>query len=334
MPMPDRLKNATVLVTGGCGYIGSHTVLALQARGAKPVVIDDLSNGDERLLAPGVPLLRGDCGDKSLLGKAYAAHRFDAMIHFAGKIIVEESISQPGDYYRANTVAAHSLLEFAAEHRVPLVFSSTAAVYGAPATEGLIQESAALSPISPYGRSKLATEWMIRDFSAAYGVPFAILRYFNVVGADPAGRAGQIGKQVTHLVKAASQAALGLRQLTVFGADYPTRDGTCERDYVHVADLADAHALAVGKLLDGETALTLNCGYGRGFTVLEVIAAFEDVLGRRLNYTIGPRRTADPPALVASNAAIIAALGWSPQFPHLRDAIKTALDWEKRLTNR
>jgi UDP-glucose 4-epimerase len=334
MTVLDKLKNATVLVTGGCGYIGSHTVLALQSFGANPVVIDDLSNGDERLLAPGVPLIRGDCGDKALLAKTHAQHRFAAIVHFAGKIIVEESMSLPEEYYRVNTVAAHGLLGFAAKERVPIVFSSTAAVYGAPATEGLIQESATLNPISPYGRSKLATEWMIRDFHAAYGLPYAILRYFNVVGADPQGRAGQIGKQVTHLVKAASQAALGLRQLTVFGADYPTRDGTCERDYVHVADLADAHALAVGKLLEGEKALTLNCGYGRGFTVLEVISAFEDVMGRKLTYTVGPRRTADPPALVASNAAIVAALGWNPRFPNLRDAIKTALEWEKRLTNR
>lgn len=328
------VQHAKVLVTGGFGYIGSHAVLALLDAGASPVVLDDLSNGDERLAQPGVPFYYGDCGDRRLLDRILLEQDIVAIMHFAGKIIVTESISQPAPYYVANTGASQSLLWFATERKLPIVFSSTAAVYGVPEAPGPILETARLDPISPYGRSKLATEWMIRDFHRAYGLCYAILRYFNVVGADIHGRSGQIGKQVTHLVKAASQAALGLQKLTVFGNDYPTRDGTCERDYVHVTDLAAAHVLAVAHLLGGRAKeLTLNCGYGRGYTVLEVIAAYETVLGRKLGFDFGPRRPADPPSLVGETDLLKKTLDWRPEYPELPSAISSALGWEKRLTN-
>lgn len=328
-----NLNRARVLVTGGCGYIGSHTVLALHSAGAAPVVIDDLSNGDRRLLQPGTELVVADCGDQSVLAEQHRKRPIDVIIHFAGKIIVTESIVQPNDYYRANTLASLNLIEFATQHRIPIVFSSTAAVYGVPEKQP-IPETAALAPISPYGRSKLAVEWMLSDAAAAYGLRYVALRYFNVVGADAHGRAGQIGKQVTHLVKAASQTAMGLqKELKIFGDDYPTRDGTCERDYVHVEDLADAHVLAVAYLLSGNGPIALNCGYGRGFTVLEVVGAVSKVLGKPLPYVMAPRRPADPPILVAQSGAITDVLGWTPKHPNLDDAIRSALIWERKLSN-
>jgi UDP-glucose 4-epimerase len=332
----DRLLGARVLVTGGCGYIGSHTVLALLDRGAKPVVLDDLSNGDTRLLAPDVPLLQADCGDSGALNSAFDNYKFDAVIHFAGKIIVTESMAEPDAYYRANTVASHALLSFVRARKLPLVFSSTAAVYGVPEASGPIQEEVQGWPISPYGRSKLATEWMLRDFAAADAAfRYVALRYFNVVGADAKGRAGQMGRQVTHLIKAASQVAAGLqKELTIFGNDYPTRDGTCERDYVHVSDLADAHVLALQYLLSGGQPVALNCGYGRGYTILEVLKEYERVLGEPLPFRYGPRRPADPPTLVAATDKIAMTLGWKPRYMDLGLAIQSALDWEKIIAGR
>ena len=336
MTSGQSLGGRRVLVTGGCGYIGSHTVLAMIGHGARPVVLDDLSNGDIRLLAPGVPFVEADCGDRSALEAMFRAHEFEAIVHFAGKIIVTESMSEPDAYYRANTVASHALLSFAREKRLPLVFSSTAAVYGAPLKPGPIQEDVLGWPISPYGRSKLATEWMLRDFAAADpSFRYVALRYFNVVGADAKGRAGQLGRQVTHLIKAASQVAAGLqRELTIFGDDYATRDGTCERDYVHVADLAEAHVLALSYLLNGGGPVALNCGYGRGYTILEVLKEYERILGAPLPFSYGPRRPADPPSLVAANEKIAEVLGWRPRYSDLGLAIRSALDWEKIASER
>lgn len=330
------LSGKRVLVTGGCGYIGSHTSLALIERGASPVILDDLSNGDIRLLAEGAPFVKADCGDRAALEKAHGEFGFDAIIHFAGKIIVTESMALPDDYYRANTVASHALLSFALMHKLPVVFSSTAAVYGVPPTSGQISEDVAGWPISPYGRSKLATEWMLRDFAAASSsFRYVALRYFNVVGADPLGRAGQLGRQVTHLFKAASHVAAGLQsELTVFGNDYPTRDGTCERDYVHVSDLADAHVLALGYLLNNGEPVALNCGYGRGYTILEVLKLYEDVLGAPLPYRFGPRRPADPPSLIAATEKITRALEWRPRLPDLSVAIRSAIEWERKTAPR
>lgn len=335
MTNANKLAGLRVLVTGGCGYIGSHTVLALLEAGAKPIVLDDLSNGDLRLLAKGVPMIAADCGDRTALDDAFAKHNPDAIIHFAGKIIVTESLAEPESYYRANTVASHALAAFARERRLPLVFSSTAAVYGVPANDGPIPEEALGWPISPYGRSKLATEWMLQDFAAAdHAFRYVALRYFNVVGADAQGRAGQIGRQVTHLIKAASQVAAGLQsELTIFGNDYPTRDGTCERDYVHVSDLADAHVLALAYLIDGGAPTALNCGYGRGYTILEVLQEYERVLGAPLPRRFGPRRPADPPSLVASAQKIARVLGWTPKFAGLGFAIQSALNWEKAMAS-
>jgi UDP-glucose 4-epimerase len=331
--VPTASSGATVLVTGGCGYIGSHTTLALSDAGYRPVVLDDLSNGDLRLLPSGVPFVKADCGDTARLVHLHRESPLAAIVHFAGKIIVTESISAPNIYYRANTTASQALIEFASARGIPVVFSSTAAVYGVPKEPGPIPETAPLNPISPYGRSKLATEWMLQDAAKAYSFRYCALRYFNVIGADAGGRTGQIGKSVTHLVKAASQTAMGAQpELKIFGVDYPTRDGTCERDYVHVSDLAEAHVLAVGHLLAGGDTLTVNCGYGRGYTVLEVVKAVSDVLGRELPLSMAPRRPADPPALIAETSAIKALLGWRPRYPDLKDGIASALAWEQKLT--
>jgi UDP-glucose 4-epimerase len=307
--------------------------LALLEAGAFPVVLDDMSNGDRRLLPPGVPMIQADCGDPAALSRARGEHDVRAVVHFAGKIIVAESIAEPDAYYRVNTVSSHALISFARRAGLPVVFSSTAAVYGIPRTAGAISEDDHGEPISPYGRSKLATEWMLRDFAAADpGFRYVALRYFNVVGADAQGRAGQVGKQVTHLFKAASQVAAGLQpELTIFGNDYPTRDGTCERDYVHVSDLADAHVLALNYILSGGTSTAMNCGYGRGYTILEILALYEAVLGLPLPHRFGPRRPADPPSLIAANDKIRVALGWSPRFPDLTVAIESALQWEAKI---
>lgn len=325
------VQSAKILVTGGCGYVGSHTVLALQAAGAQLIVLDDLSNGSMKVLPNGVAFVQADCADASTLARIETEYKPDAIVHFAGKIVVPESVVDPLPYYLGNTVASRTLIAFAVPRRIPFVFSSTAAVYGEPKDNQPISEDAVTAPINPYGRSKLMTEWMLADAAAAYGLNFGVLRYFNVAGADPEGRAGQTGRQATHLIRVASQVALGLQpHLTIFGDDYPTPDGTCVRDYIHVSDLADAHVLAVQKLLSGGPSFTLNCGYGAGASILEVVAAIENVMGRPVPKIIGPRRPGDPAALLARPDRIQRELDWRPRYANLSGIVASALAWERR----
>lgn len=322
----------TILVTGGAGYIGSHLVLDLCERGETVWVLDDLSTGRRALLPPQVRLIEGDVGDAALLARVFEEAAIDTVLHFAGSIIVPESHADPLKYYRNNTAASRTLIEACVVAGIRrFIFSSTAAVYGNPA-EVPISEAAAQQPISPYGASKMMTELMLRDVGAAHGLASICLRYFNVAGADPKGRSGQCSPQATHLIKVAAQAALGLRpRLEIFGTDYPTPDGTCVRDYIHVTDLARAHALALDHLRDGGESAVLNCGYGTGFSVREVIQAVRRVHGASFDVVESPRRPGDPAQLVADPAEIRARLGWRPDLDDLDTIVAQALDWERRL---
>jgi len=325
----------SVLVTGGAGYIGSHMVLGLLDRGEDVVVLDNLSTGFEWAVPSPARLVKGDVGDGALIATLIDRHKVEAVVHFAGSIVVPESVADPLGYYLNNTVKSRSLIEACVKAGVMrFIFSSTAAVYGIPATNPVFEDGR-LDPISPYGTSKLMTEWMLRDCAAAYGLNYVALRYFNVAGADPGGRAGQSTERATHLIKVASQAALGQRErLDIFGRDYDTPDGTCIRDYIHVSDLIDAHLKALDHLRDGGGAGVFNCGYGRGSSVLEVIGAVERVVGHRLNVRDMPRRAGDPPMLVAGAKRVRSLLGWEPRHDDLDFIVKTALDWEKRLAKR
>jgi len=323
----------TVLVTGGAGYIGSHAVLALNDAGWPTVVVDDLSNGRREAVPAGVPFLRADIADRPTIEPFLREQGVGAIMHFAGSIVVPESVENPLKYYRNNTVATHSLIETAVMVGVRhILFSSTAATYGAPERVP-IEETDPTRPINPYGNSKLMSEVMLADCSAAHQFNYGALRYFNVAGADPQGRSGQVGRGSTHLLKVACEAAIGKRShVDVFGTDYPTPDGTCIRDYIHVSDLADAHVAALGALIAApEENLTLNCGYGRGFSVLEMLDALDRVNGTPVPRKVGPRRAGDPPQLVASNRRLVERLGWTPRHDAIEDIIGTALAWEKRL---
>jgi UDP-glucose 4-epimerase len=323
-----------VLVTGGAGYIGSHAVLALSDAGWPVVVADNLSNGRRESVPEGVPLLEVDVGDEPAMERLLREHEIGAIMHFAGSIVVPESVSDPHFYYRNNTVASHALVGAALKAGVRhILFSSTAATYGAP-EEVPIDEDTPTRPINPYGWSKLMTEQMLRDCAAAYGFNYGALRYFNVAGADPEGRSGQAGKGATHLLKVACEAAVGKRShVDVFGTDYPTPDGTCIRDYIHVSDLADAHVLALQALIAGPLeSFTLNCGYGRGTSVLEMLDALDRVNGSPVKRVLGQRRAGDPPQLVASNRRLVERLGWRPRFADTEVIIRSALDWERRLS--
>lgn len=323
---------APVMVTGGAGYIGSHAVLALLERGFAPFVVDDLSTGVREAIPDEVELLVGDIGDKNFVAGILAARRPSAVMHFAGSIIVEESVSDPTKYFRNNTSNTLSLIEAWLGHGGgPFIFSSTAAVYGMPENQP-VSEDAPKAPISPYGASKWLSEVMIRDTAAAHpGFRPICLRYFNVAGADPAGRTGQRGRQSTHLIRVAIEVALGLRErMSVFGQDYDTRDGTCERDFIHVSDLADAHVAALDYLLAGGAPGTFNCGYGRGYTVLEVLAALERILGRPVAADPAPRRPGDPPRLISDPTAIQRSLGWTPRRDDLVQILESALAWQAR----
>jgi UDP-glucose 4-epimerase len=310
-------------------------VLALRDAGEEVVVLDNLSTGFWWAVAPGAKFAEGDIGDEALLDRLMAEHRFDAVIHFAGSIVVPDSMRDPLGYYLNNTVKSRQLMASAIKAGIPrFIFSSTAAVYGNPAALPVF-ENAAPAPISPYGSSKLMTEWMLKDAHMAHGLQYVALRYFNVAGADPQGRAGQSTPRATHLIKAACQAALGQREgLEVFGTDYPTPDGTCLRDYIHVSDLIGAHVAALAHLRRGGESGIFNCGYGKGSSVREVIAAVERASGAPLPVTYGPRRAGDPAAIVAGAERVRSVLGWQPRHDNLDFIVETALDWERKLARR
>jgi UDP-glucose 4-epimerase len=324
---------SSILVTGGAGYIGSHTVRQLVERGERVVVLDNLSTG-YRSAVLDVPLVVGDTGDRELVARVLREHAIDTVLHFAAHTIVPESVSDPLKYYRNNTCATRNLLEQCEAASVSrFVFSSTAAVYGIPA-EGLAREESPTVPINPYGTSKLMSEWMLRDLAAASStLRYVALRYFNVAGSDPGGRIGHSAPAATLLVKVACQVAAGARpSLAIFGTDYPTPDGTGVRDYIHVEDLARAHLSALDYLSQGGASTTLNCGYGHGYSVREVIRMVERVNGgKRLDVAESPRRAGDPPSLVAHAERIRELLGWTPQYDDLETIVRSQLEWEYRL---
>jgi UDP-glucose 4-epimerase len=323
-----------VLVTGGAGYIGGHMALALIDAGETPVVVDNLSTGFAWAVPAGVPFAVGDFGDSELIGRLIDEHQIDAIAHFAAKIVVPESVGDPLGYYLNNVSKARNLIECAVTKGVRnFIFSSTAAVYGETSAEP-VGESVAPNPVSPYGRSKLMVEWMLADAGRAHGLRHVVLRYFNVAGADPKGRHGQSAPNATHLIKRAVQTALGRhRSLDIFGEDYPTRDGTCLRDYIHVSDLIDAHMAALAYLRSGGESLTCNCGYGRGYSVREVVDVVKRVSGVDFKVNVAGRRAGDPAAIVAEAELVRRALGWRPQRDDLDQIVKQALDWERRLHN-
>jgi UDP-glucose 4-epimerase len=321
----------TILVTGGAGYIGSHMVHALVDAGEAVVVLDNLSTGFAWALPKGVPLVVGETGDQSLVAALIAEHGVDAIVHFAASIVVPDSVADPLGYYRNNTVNSRALIETAIKSGVRhFIFSSTAAVYGNPLRIPIDEDDVTI-PMSPYGSSKLMTEIMLRDAAAAHGLGYLILRYFNVAGADPRLRTGQSTKGATHLIKVAVETALGLRpQIEVFGTDYETADGTCIRDYIHVADLVRAHSDALRHLRGGGASVTLNCGYGRGFSVLEVLDTVKRAAGVDFKVVTSGRRPGDPAAILADSGRIRALLGWTPQFDDLATIVEHALKWERR----
>jgi UDP-glucose 4-epimerase len=322
-----------VLVTGGAGYIGSHVVWALSDAGYRVVVLDDLSSGRREALPASARLIVGDVGNPSLVESLIRDNAIGAVMHFAGSVLVAQSVEDPLGYYANNTLKSHALITASIAAGVKsFIFSSTAAVYGAPVVQP-IMESAPTAPINPYGASKLMTEIMLRDAAAASGLNYVILRYFNVAGADPAGRTGERRPTATHLINVATQVALGRRRvLSIFGEDYDTPDGTCIRDYIHVSDLADAHVRALGHLARGGASQTLNCGYGCGVSVREVIDKIGEISGWRVPTQSAPRRPGDPPVLVAAVDRLRSVLDWRPRHDDLGVIIGTALAWEQHLT--
>lgn len=325
----------SILVTGGAGYVGSHMVLALCDAGHDVVVLDNLSTGMSWAVAPQARLIEGDIGDDDLTLKIINEFGVDAIVHFAGSIIVPESMSDPLGYYLNNTVKSRSLIHSAVKASVPhFIFSSTAAVYGNPKTVP-VREDDELLPISPYGTSKLMTELMLRDTSCAHDLNYVALRYFNVAGADPKGRSGQSTPKATHLIKVACEAALGKRDhLQVFGRDYETRDGTCLRDYIHVSDLVQAHLDALSYLRGGGESQVFNCGYGQGYSVLDVVGAVERAAGLGLDVRDAPRRPGDPAEIIANADRARSVLEWQPEHDDLDLIVASALAWEKHLQSR
>ena len=327
----SKEKVVTVLVTGGAGYIGSHLAHALIEVGRDVTVLDNLSTGFESFLPLDTAFYFGDCGDPNLLATLFSENDIEAIIHCAGSIIVPDSVADPISYYLNNTAKSCALIESAVKHNVrTFIFSSTAAVYGNAA--GPIAEDAALNPASPYGTSKMMTEIMLRDASRAYGLTYAALRYFNVAGADPLGRTGQALRRSTHLIKVACQAAVGDRPgISIYGTNYPTPDGTCIRDYIHVSDLAQAHVAALNALESVGRNLILNCGYGRGCSVIEVVEAVKRVSGVDFSVQYLGRRSGDPPAVVACVDRIYGELDWQPRYNDLDTIVRHALDWERKI---
>jgi UDP-glucose 4-epimerase len=321
----------TILVTGGAGYIGSHVARQLGERGERLVTLDNLSPGFRSAVLHGA-FVQGDTGDASLIARVLSEHQIDTVMHFAAHIQVPESVADPLKYYRNNTANTRTLLECCTAAGVKhFVFSSTAAVYGIPES-GAADEESPTVPINPYGWSKLMSEWMLRDIAAVTPLRYVALRYFNVAGADPGGRIGQSTPEATHLIKVACEHVVGKRpQVSIFGTDYDTPDGTCVRDYIHVEDLAAAHLQALDYLRGGGASATLNCGYGRGFSVREVLAEVSRVAGSRLNVAESARRAGDPPALIAVADRIRRTFGWKPRNDDLAGIVGTALAWEKRL---
>jgi UDP-glucose 4-epimerase len=322
----------TVLVTGGAGYIGSHMVLALAEAGESVVVIDNLSTGFSTSLPEGVPLFIGDAADENLVEGVIAAHGVESIVHFAGSVVVPDSMRDPLAYYRNNTMTTRSLLNAAVKCGVNrFIFSSTAAVYGNPERMP-VTEDAPTRPLSPYGSSKLMTEIMLHDVAAAHGMNYVVLRYFNVAGADPLARIGLATAGATHLLKIAVEAATGQRaKIDVFGTDYPTPDGSCVRDFIHVSDLAQAHRAALSYLRAGGASTTLNCGYGRGYSVLETIEAVRRVSGRNFAVQYAARRPGDIMTMIADTGRIATTLDWTPQYADLETIAAHALAWEEKL---
>ena len=325
----------SVLVTGGAGYIGSHMVLALCDKGDDVVVLDNLSTGVAWAVHPKAVLVEGDIADQPLVARLIADHGVTAIIHFAGSIVVPDSVTDPLGYYSNNTCKSRSLIESAVKGGVAhFIFSSTAAVYGNP-KQVPVREADDLLPISPYGTSKLMTELMLRDAAAAHDLDYVALRYFNVAGADPQGRSGQSTPRATHLIKVACETALGSRDhMAVFGTDYDTPDGTCLRDYIHVSDLVAAHVDALNYLRNGGESQVFNCGYGKGYSVLDVVGAVERACGHKLDVRLTDRRAGDPAEIVANADKARATLGWQPKHADLDLIVHTALAWERHLQAR
>ena len=323
----------TVLVTGGAGYIGSHAVRALVEAGESIVVIDNLSTGFSAYLPEGVALFIGEAADENLVEGVIAAHGVESIIHFAGSVVVPDSMRDPLAYYRNNTMTTRSLLNVAVKCGVSrFIYSSTAAVYGNP-DQVPVPEHAPTRPLSPYGSSKLMTEIMLHDTASAHGMNYVVLRHFNVAGADPKGRIGLATVGATHLLKVAVEVATGQRaKIDVFGTDYPTPDGSCIRDFVHVSDLAQANRAALSYLRSGGASVTLNCGYGRGYSVLEAIEAVRRVSGRNFSVQHGPRRSGDIVSMIADSGLIRATLDWTPQYDNLETIATHALTWEWKLS--
>lgn len=336
MSLAAATPAGTVLVTGGAGYIGSHAVLALRDAGRQVAVIDTLATGFRWAVPDGVPFYKGNIADSDLVDRIVAEQGVTAVMHFAGSLLVPESVTEPLAYYLNNVVASRSLIESVVRNRVRhFIFSSTAAVYGTPQVVP-VTENAPKAPINPYGNSKLMTETMLVDVAAAHPLSYGVLRYFNVAGADPGARSGQSTRGATHLIHVAAEAARGLRpEVMIYGTDYDTPDGTGVRDYIHVSDLAAAHVAALDWLEEhpGDS-FTLNCGYSRGFSVFEVLDAVDRVTNLKLKRTAAPRRAGDPAALVAATDRIRATLNWKPEHDKLETIVAHALEWERQLDMR